>query len=556
MKFTVRTLVAAVATASVSLANAGTAPFFVPLTSSEIVEPANSIDEQNSPWTAPFGITQTNLMSMKEVEADVTQSVVRVAAGNVSSMFDMLAYDPTGRYIFIPHETPFGAGVSRYDTENDVTEVLFKGDESGALGDAGFNSDADFGAFDPVRWTPNGTLIAGEEWSGTGRMVEICNPLDAAPADPTSTALTQGDCRTDANADWRVLDNLPLSAQEGIAFSEKRGNYNRVMYFVDEDRSGSIYKHIFAGKGKYNSGQTFALRVNGYQGDVTVNWDDSASGNDALVDTRFGKATWVPITDSQGNPLPGVQDPTENILDNNGDIVDPGYAARLAADQVGATPFGRPEDATLSTLRNGNEVLYVAVTSETAVISIEETRYGPVVRKFASPETPTNVGFPETTGALNSPDNLAIDSLGNIYIIEDAPNTTTVGATGGDIWFARDTNNDGVAESLDHFLSLQVNQSEATGMIFDPIDPTKFVVAVQHPASTNLDNVPDGFGDAVWEFDLTNVQPPKCTHPRHEWITYNKKTRAWVNSCSQQYDFNFIRKLFFAEKRDGRFPTP
>ena len=35
-------------------------------------------------------------------------------------------------------------------------------------------------------------------------------------------------------------------------------------------------------------------------------------------------------------------------------------------------------------------------------------------------------------------------------------------------------------------------------------------MAVQHPASTDLDNIPDGFGDAVWEFDLENVVPPMC----------------------------------------------
>ncbi len=92
-----------------------------------------------------------------------------------------------------------------------------------------------------------------------------------------------------------------------------------------------------------------------------------------------------------------------------------------------------------------------------------------------------------------------------MYIIEDAPNSSS---TGGDIWFGRDVDNDGVAESLDHFLSIRVAGSEATGMIFNPTKPMEFVVAVQHPTSTDLTQVPDGFGDAVWVFDVSSIMPP------------------------------------------------
>jgi len=109
---------------------------------------------------------------------------------------------------------------------------------------------------------------------------------------------------------------------------------------------------------------------------------------------------------------------------------------------------------------------------------------------------------------LNAPDNLAQDAFGNIYIVEDAPNRSDVG---GDVWFARDTDNDGVAESIDHFMSMQVAGSESTGMIFHPAQPTKFVIAVQHPTSTDLSIVPDGFGDAVWEFEIADaVAPPQA----------------------------------------------
>ena len=143
------------------------------------------------------------------------------------------------------------------------------------------------------------------------------------------------------------------------------------------------------------------------------------------------------------------------------------------------------------------------MTSEKTVYSIEMLKKNKAhVGILVSSDFEKNVGFEGTTGELNSPDNLAQDAAGNIYIIEDAPNGS---ATGGDIWFVRDTNNDGVAESLDHFMSIQVDGSEATGMIFNPVNPTEFVVDVQHPDSTDLANVPNGLGDAVWKFDISLI---------------------------------------------------
>ena len=266
-----------------------------------------------------------------------------------------------------------------------------------------------------------------------------------------------------------------------------------------------------------------------------------------------------------------------------------------------ATPYGRPEDTTSTFLANGNEAIFFTATSEDAVYTIEEltppnsTNGGTCnIRVFASEAaTPKNVGFPGTNAVLNAPDNLAIDSLGNVYIIEDGPNNgpggssipggsdASVGSLGGDVWFVRDTDNDGVAESIDHFMSMGVSGAESTGMIFNPVDATKFVIAVQHPRSTVLsdwdnDNTTDddagsqyessspsgdgtrsaaGFGDAVWEIDLTNIQPPECTGSRSQWMTFNTATNRWVRACSTQRDYNADDELVASEQA-GDFPTP
>ena len=251
--------------------------------------------------------------------------------GQNSSMFDMLAYDPSGRYIFIPHETTQGAGVSRHDTTTDTTEILFKGDET-----RDYASGNDYGAFDPARWTPNGTVIAGEEWAGLGRVVEVCDPLGPAPVDPNAPALTEGDCAVAGN-DYSVWENMPLTGQEGIQFSEVPSQFNDIIYYIDEDRSGSIYKLDLATPGDYESGGTsYVLVVDNYLatgGVPSENWNSAA--ND--VADRTGACTWVPITDANGDPLSGVTDPRVAF----GGV---GEAGETAADDVGGNtvrPSGR-----------------------------------------------------------------------------------------------------------------------------------------------------------------------------------------------------------------------
>jgi len=502
-------------------AYAGTNVWFTPLTQSAPVVAPNALEELASPWVSPAGISQKNVLSLREVEDQVLspgQSVVRVPGqGTSASMFDMLAYDATGNYLFIPHETPIGAGCTRVTLYDNKSEVIFAGDQQGAVG----NWANDFGAFDPCRWTPNGTLFLAEEWAGKGRVLEILNPL--APV---------------ADIQTRVLESIANVSHEGINFSTK---FEDTIYYIDEFNSGSIYKFVMKNKGDYTVGQTFVLSVDAFISSGGVSSKDYNQQAAGVV--REGAATWLPLTDAVGTPLPGITNPFRDGAP--GAASDPtSFGGRPAADDAGGTPFGRPEDVTVGKLANGNEVLYVAVTSESKVISIEILEQGPgkrlgnadrdwkgkgtpaapsgkaIVRTFVSESAfPKNVGFAPTTGVLNSPDNLSMDALGNVYVIEDAPNGSNVG---GDIWFIRDTDNDGVAESLDHFLSIRVNGSEATGMIFNPKVPTEFSVAVQHPSSTNLVAVPKGLGDAIWMFNVSNV-------PNQDFVEKLNKADGFTN---------------------------
>ncbi len=484
-----------------SAAMAGTQPYFNPLTQSTAVAPPGHINEINSPWQTPAGISQIKLTSMEEIEADIDQSVVRVPGlSSSASMWDMVAYDPEGKYIFIPHETLVGAGVTRYDIENDFAEVLFSGDANGDWSEL-----KDFGAFDPASFTPYGTVLLGEEWSGEGRVIEVLNPY----ADP-------------ADIEIQEKHSFANVSQEGIRFGKVHSD---TVYYVDEDHSGSIYK-LVATDENFNEGQTFVLSVNAFAGDASARAYDNS--------VRVGEASWVPMTDADGNPLTST-----NPFAGSGSS----RPGRVAADELGATPYGRPEDVEVSTLANGNEVLYFAATGEAAVYSVEMTGgNSAIVREFASEaNTPKNVGFPATTGVINAPDNLAQDAFGNIYIIEDAPNG---GSVGGDIWFIRDADNDGIAESVDHFMSIQVGGAEATGMIFNPEKPTEYVVSVQHPSSTDMEG---GQGDSLWKFDITDVVPPTCEKGgRYNNISF--VDGHVVKTCSSDFDFNYVQKLNAAEK--------
>ena len=467
---------------------AGTDVWFTPLTESAPVVAPNALAELTSPWVTPEGISQTNTLSLREVEDEIlspNQSIVRVPGlGSSASMFDMLAYDPTGNYLFIPHETSVGAGCSRHNLYDKTTETIFAGDATGVWAN-------DYGAFDPCRWTPNNTLFLAEEWSGLGRVVEILNPM--APV---------GEIQS------RVLESIANVAHEGVNFSSK---FEDTIYFIDEFNSGSIYKFVMKTPGDYTVGQTFVLSVDAFLssgGTPAADWNQQAAGV-----VREGAATWLPLTNETGTPLPGITDPFRDGPSADPRTTSNVFGGRPAADDAGGTPFGRPEDMSVSRLSNGNEVVFVAVTSENKVISIEildkrtagrapKATGKAIVRTMASNSTPKNLGFTTTTGTINSPDNISLDALGNVYVIEDAPNGS---ATGGDIWFLRDKNSDGVAESVDHFMSIRVNGSEATGMIFNPTVPTEFALCVQHPVSTDLATVPTGLGDAVWLFNVSNV---------------------------------------------------
>jgi hypothetical protein len=417
---------------------------FTPLASSAV----NGSQPADKPFVLAAGSQKTLFTN--------TENGLWRAGGNGNSNFDMIVQNESGansgRYLFTVNEST-GGGLVRYDRLSDTPVQLLAG---------GLNSIS-YRSLDPVRWTPWGTLVMGEEVNG-GRLIEIMNPL----ADP---------------ADIIAIDrpNIGRTSWEGLAW-DAQGN----AYYQDEDNGGGIYKFVsnntIAGFNPADpstsplagSGQIFTLRIN--------------AGN---TEQREGTAEWVALNNPDGTPIPGIFDPTSN--------------ARTAANSVNATNYRRPEDMHL-VVHDGVEYLIVAATTEDNgsspaehhVYSIDLSNpSAPVVRSFVDDHSTidlaTGLAVDSALNIFANPDNIAIDAFGDVWILEDN--------SPGDIWKTTWGAN-GVAATIARFASLSAVGAEPTGLYFDITDPTVAYVNVQHPSN--------GI-DRLIQFDFSAAVPEPST---------------------------------------------
>lgn len=253
---------------------------------------------------------------------------------------------------------------------------------------------------------------------------------------------------------------IPRVSHEGIQFDQANN-----MYFIDELNGGSLYRYSSvagAGANYFDAGKTSVLRI--------------GDGNTA---NATGALSWVDITDANGSGLAG----TLTITDPNGVVsLDARNTTELAAFK--GTDYQRPEDLQIKRAANGDELLFMITTTTNEIYTVNLSNG--MVSVFANSNTLNlHDNNPVGTGAtgLTSPDNLAMDAAGNIYIIEDQPGGMA------DIWFAKDINNDGdlndAGEGLVRWASMNTNGAEPTGLYFDPLNPNRAWVNIQHPFSGN-----------------------------------------------------------------------
>jgi hypothetical protein len=385
-----------------------------------------------------------------------------------SGNWDMNTVNETGwqrgRYLFTVFETG-QSGVQRHDLKTGRTRTIWYSPV--ASSDPPAPNPGAHVAFDPSFWTPWGTLVTAEEsWctapagcttSAYGRLFELQNPLWAPGIkDPVTPA-------SNAGAQFVHQNIIPRTSHEGIQW-DKDGN----MYFIDELNGGSLYKytpkapfrHVLFGWADYfAAGQTFVLRV-----------------GDGNTPNAVGAYEWIPLTDEEGMPLLG----TLTIIDPNGvQSLDARNTTDVPAFK--GTDYQRPEDLQIQKVR-GREYLYVATTTTNEVYRLDLKNE--IISVFANRDTLDLATGVMVGAALASPDNLAIDHEGNIYIIEDRN-----GGVDNDIWFANDRNKDGdltdPGEGIGRWASNGTPGSEFTGLYFDPFDKRRAWVNIQHPDSEN-----------------------------------------------------------------------
>ncbi|MCP5145540.1 MAG: VPLPA-CTERM sorting domain-containing protein [Gammaproteobacteria bacterium] len=434
---------------AISLALSGQAAFAAGNTLFDDVAPNTAA---NVPIPVGSPLEATNPLILPSATWTQTTIAERDANGVAGHFWDMIDTNRTGvdanRYLFMPFEPSnsdiVAMGECGGGTSNCASGALRIDTWTGETTTIVAIGTENWQRGDASRWAPWGGWITGEEnWSPgstattpTGRLFEVTNPVTTDGSD----------------VDFVQRNNvIPRVSHEGLAFDA-----DSAFYFVDENSSGSIYKFVSAnpladnGDDYFNAGTTYALKMSGI--------------GDAF--------DWVAL------------DPFN--LDGRG-----------AADAVGADGFNRPEDLEIKTLGDGSQLLFFAATGTHDVWTINLGTNE--VYQFVSQATIDLATGLAVGSAFRSPDNLAIDADGNIYIIEDqeTPNA--------DIWLTIDENNDGIAEGIQRWAGMQVTGAEPTGLFFDLANPNVAYVNIQHPDSLNdrtvrIEASPVPVPAAVWLF--------------------------------------------------------
>lgn len=329
--------------------------------------------------------------------------IAREPEGGTADLWDMNTQNETG-----PHAGRFLYRTHEVGRDGQVSETDLETGQTRVVAQR-----QDWERLDGIAWTPWGTILAAEE-TNTAAFPD--------PAVPQAQAglVYEIDPETGAAVARPAIGSR---SHEGLRF-DPQGN----LYGISETAPGFIYRFVPDRRGDLSDGQLYALKV------VTPTGD------------RTGEAVWVPL------------DRASVQVNSN-----------TAAAAAGATGYSRPEDVetakSTGNNRGGANVLYVAVTGEDRVLGIDlrepqgDSQHATAfVYDYVRDPLNAPTGF-------DSPDNLALDKNGNLYISEDPPGNPV----GADIWVATPPSGGRhqAAASTVRFASLTDCIAEPTGIYFD-----------------------------------------------------------------------------------------
>ncbi len=270
-----------------------------------------------------------------------------------------------------------------------------------------------------------------------------------------------------------------------------------VVYMGDDKKDACVYK--FVSKGKYDKlrGRSNASLLE--------------EGTLYVANLKSGK--WLPVTieevkkvlsnEKYKNPY-GISGTKEDLLKKFQSQADVVTFCHEAALLVGGTPTDRPEDIEISPFDN---TVFICHTNN----DIHGNIHGHITRIFESGNDLGSVEFDFEIFAaggrqsgFSSPDNLAFDSNGNLWVVTDistsSHNKGVYKSFMNNGLFVIPTSGAGKGTAL-QFASGPVD-AELTGPFFTPDEQTLFL-SVQHPGenTTDLNNPtstwPHRFGDKM-----------------------------------------------------------
>jgi hypothetical protein len=313
---------------------------------------------------------------------------------------------------------------------------------------------------DPVRVTPWGTVLFGEENGSVGAMYELIDPLAVTGA--TINNVTG----TSSSPNIRRVNALGFLSFEGLGILP-----NGVTYYGDElsaangAAGGAYYKFVpatrWAGgppitsldQSPYSSGTVYGLRV--------------GQGSNFGQGFSHGTGTWQTLTSTPGQQL------------------------RPLATTAKLTGYYRPEDLSLdeAALAAGSVRLCGNNTGRDAARYWGETiciSDGTVAAATSPSSVPQVQLLVQGSAELNMADNIAYQPNRGNWIIEEDGSTGDFidGSRNNDIWDCLDdgADDDTLSDGCVRIASLNDLDAESTGGFFDATG-THYYVSIQHNSS-------------------------------------------------------------------------